>query len=351
MNNSTNKILQGMAAMTGHSNLMPQALSEDPFTTETGLVAKTNVPSDPMGYLDSLNVKSVDQPLEEMPLVDLSRSIGQTLEVPMEQKKEVVKKQLAKKVKKAPEKKVEKESRKKGILELIGEGGLYYRGKGARARQIDEEKTLKDPNSDISKITQNIASQLTGRDMSNVNAWTLKQTMPDLFKMAQMQMQRQQQMMSGGGLKGKELTQNMIYKISEGKNIPTMMKRLDEAVEKYGKEMGPVFGRLKEINPYSTKAQEFNAVMRTVKQMVGKWLEKGVLRKEDEEKYKKIFPKMSDTKAVAKAKVKELTKMLTEDYKAMVSTFEKQGYDLTGLTNIQPEISKKNSDPLGILGD
>jgi len=73
MNNSTNKILQGMAAMTGHSNLMPQALSEDPFTTETGLVAKTNVPSDPMGYLDSLNVKSVDQPLEEMPLVDLSR--------------------------------------------------------------------------------------------------------------------------------------------------------------------------------------------------------------------------------------------------------------------------------------
>lgn len=63
-------------------------------------------------------------------------------------------------------------------------------------------------------------------------------------------------------------------------------------------------------NPYDTNAQNLQANIAVAKQIVGKALEGGVLRKEDEVKYAKILPKLSDTDAVAQNKIQQLIQLI-----------------------------------------
>lgn len=66
----------------------------------------------------------------------------------------------------------------------------------------------------------------------------------------------------------------------------------------------PLLGGLRGKMPYDTEAQSLQANIARVKQVIGKALEGGVLRKEDELKYAKILPTLRDTDAVAKNKIK-----------------------------------------------
>ena len=65
----------------------------------------------------------------------------------------------------------------------------------------------------------------------------------------------------------------------------------------------PVLGALRSKNPFDTEAKSLRAEIDRVKQVVGKALEGGVLRKEDEDKYKRILPTINDTDAVAAQKI------------------------------------------------
>lgn len=78
-----------------------------------------------------------------------------------------------------------------------------------------------------------------------------------------------------------------------------------------GSRQGPVAGRIASVNPWDTLGQDIQAEINGVKQTVGKGLEGGVLRKEDEEKYKKILPTLSDTPEVAAAKIANLQRRMT----------------------------------------
>jgi hypothetical protein len=69
---------------------------------------------------------------------------------------------------------------------------------------------------------------------------------------------------------------------------------------------GPIMGRIRSANPYDTSAQGTQAKINLAKQIVGKALEGGVLRKEDEEKYAKILPTIKDTPAVAAKKLENV---------------------------------------------
>jgi hypothetical protein len=72
----------------------------------------------------------------------------------------------------------------------------------------------------------------------------------------------------------------------------------------------PIIGKVRSLNPLDTNAQNLQASIATAKQIVGKALEGGVLRKEDEAKYAKILPTMNDTDAVAQHKIQELVKLI-----------------------------------------
>lgn len=65
----------------------------------------------------------------------------------------------------------------------------------------------------------------------------------------------------------------------------------------------PLLGSIRSANPFDTDAKALRSEIDRVRQVVGKALEGGVLRKEDEEKYKRILPVITDTDEVAVAKI------------------------------------------------
>lgn len=84
----------------------------------------------------------------------------------------------------------------------------------------------------------------------------------------------------------------------------------------------PLLGQIRSKNPFDTEAQGLQASVATAKQIVGKALEGGVLRKEDESKYAKLLPTMGDTDATAQYKIDELTKLITgrlQEYQRNIS--------------------------------
>lgn len=91
-------------------------------------------------------------------------------------------------------------------------------------------------------------------------------------------------------------------------------------------DYGP-FNALRTINPYDQEAQDFNQLVATTKQVIGKGLEGGVLRKEDEAKYEKILPSFKDTKEVRIQKAKQLEQMIINKHNTQLQTLSDANYD------------------------
>lgn len=90
----------------------------------------------------------------------------------------------------------------------------------------------------------------------------------------------------------------------DSQNAIDMVGRLSSSLS--GRQLtGPIKG-LATLSPYATEQKDLQAEIDLARQIVGKFLEGGVLRKEDEEKYKKILPTMYDTQEVAQRKLENL---------------------------------------------
>lgn len=81
------------------------------------------------------------------------------------------------------------------------------------------------------------------------------------------------------------------------------------------------------ITGLGTEAKEKQAVIDRVKQVIGKSLEGGVLRKEDEDKYKKILPTISDAPDVVNVKLAGLKQAIEQKRDEHLSALEDAGYD------------------------
>lgn len=98
------------------------------------------------------------------------------------------------------------------------------------------------------------------------------------------------------------------------------------------------------INPFDTDAQAFNQYVKTYKQVIGKGLEGGVLRKEDEYKYDQIIPKVGDTAEVLKQKAEQLNQMLLNKYNSDLEFLEMSGYNTADLKTIEtPRTTQKTN--------
>ena len=95
---------------------------------------------------------------------------------------------------------------------------------------------------------------------------------------------------------------------------------------------GPIEGKLRSLNPWDQSAQQAKATIFTVKQIIGKGLEGGVLRKEDEYKYAQILPKLSDTSEQVAYKIQLLQKVLTVKYQNRVQMYQQGGYNTSAIT-------------------
>lgn len=90
------------------------------------------------------------------------------------------------------------------------------------------------------------------------------------------------------------------------------LNKLSSAIQSGNGEVSPIVGTLRSINPYDVDQKTLLAMIDKTRQIVGKALEGGVLRKEDEEKYRKILPTTSDTKEVALNKIAMIREQLQE---------------------------------------
>jgi hypothetical protein len=104
---------------------------------------------------------------------------------------------------------------------------------------------------------------------------------------------------------GLELNNTAIQSISDTQAGLDQLGKLQSTFETSSAN-NPVIGRLRGYNPFDTEAQSFDSQLRLTRQIIGKALEGGVLRKEDEAKYSAILPNAGDTDATAVQKLQTI---------------------------------------------
>lgn len=115
---------------------------------------------------------------------------------------------------------------------------------------------------------------------------------------------------------GKGMTDATIGKLSESRSAVASLRDLRTTLQENEQFIGPVAG-LEALNPYS-EARKAQAKIDLVRQRVGKALEGGVLRKEDEEKYKKILATLRDEPSTAIFKVDNLIATIERDMEIFI---------------------------------
>lgn len=126
--------------------------------------------------------------------------------------------------------------------------------------------------------------------------------------------------------------------LAEGKQIPQVLAYLEKtfADPKNAAKTGPLSG-LSRFNPYDTPAQIVQSQVNTAKQLVGKFIEGGVLRKEDESKYDRIMPTMQDTPEVRAAKLANIKRMVEEKYNSYLESYANSGYDVSKYSSFKQD--------------
>lgn len=130
---------------------------------------------------------------------------------------------------------------------------------------------------------------------------------------------------------GKILPETAVSKISDFDNSLNELSNIAGNIEANKKLFGPIAGRVNAANPYNEGAQSLQADLNRAKQVIGKAVEGGVLRKEDEEKYVKMLPTLADTSEVAAHKWGQFVKKLVESRNVYVKNLSGAGYKTSGL--------------------
>ena len=132
--------------------------------------------------------------------------------------------------------------------------------------------------------------------------------------------------MTGEG--GKPLLSGEITKFNDFRSGLNTIARLSDEVGKTGaaaKAGTMIPGFVTELTGWGAEAKSRQAVLDQAKQVVGKAMEGGVLRKEDEAKYMKILPIINDPPDVAKAKLDNLRDVMAQDAEIYLETLEAAG--------------------------
>lgn len=141
---------------------------------------------------------------------------------------------------------------------------------------------------------------------------------------------------------GRDLSNTAVVQLAQSKSAIAELTDLRGVLLANSEYLGPVAG-LQALNPWSP-ARKAQATIDLVKQRVGKALEGGVLRKEDEDKYKKILATLNDTPDTAIYKIDGLIESLERDMDIFIETQTAAGRD----TSRQPKSGRKttNTNPV-----
>lgn len=136
----------------------------------------------------------------------------------------------------------------------------------------------------------------------------------------------------------KPLSDTAIAKISDLQTGLNGLQELKTTITGKTDQLGPIKG-LAALNPWSS-AKKLQANVDLIRQKVGKALEGGVLRKEDEDKYKKILATLTDTPETASYKIDALISSLQNDISIYTSLQQSGGRSI----NVNAALTKKGTN-------
>lgn len=177
--------------------------------------------------------------------------------------------------------------------------------------------------------------QTLGLSSGGLSQLASKVSIDDLYKKAQID--KIYADINGGGTGGgKSISSATALNIADSDAAIDMLNDLERNLKTNSRLLGPVKGLISGVNPYNTAAQDLQSKVNSTKQIVGKYLEGGVLRAEDEKKYEKILPKLSDTPAVAAAKLANVRGLVESKINAQQNRLRTSGYNSSdaGTSNI-----------------
>jgi hypothetical protein len=225
--------------------------------------------------------------------------------------------------------------------------GVVKEGKGLVDEFKDSAKRSRenDPTSDESKQARGVYQQITGSPIADsISAAQIKTYAGPLFegvsqdrKFAQekellgLKSAAEQKSKIAASAKDKMLPPDKVLAVNEGNAIPGLLEDIRGTIESNQGDFGPIQGRLSALNPYNEKSSTIDAQMRSASQAFGRYMEGGVLRKEDEDKYRKMFPQLGDTPEVAKNKLAIVERLLAKRQNSNVAALKQSGYDVSGV--------------------
>lgn len=141
---------------------------------------------------------------------------------------------------------------------------------------------------------------------------------------------------------GERMPADKAIMLAEGGDLPRSIDDLMGTIENNKDVLGPIQGKLRMLNPYDSKAQAVNSQIKRVKQVVGKFMEGGVLRKEDEEKYNEILAGIGNDPKAALAKLTGLKGDLQIRYDNYLDSLSNAGYNTSKFSRMKKKSILKN---------
>lgn len=239
------------------------------------------------------------------------------------------------------------------LVQGVNAGKDLYDKFKASSKASDQEAVYSDPASDESRQARELVSKVGGSPIgesvsrkqiesqygpiAQLASGNLKSTQEhkNAIELARIKAEedRKTEMSKARLVAGKHdrLPADKVLTVNQGNTIPRQLADISATIEQNQDSFGPVMGNLSALNPYDTKTQTIDAQLRSAAQSFGRYMEGGVLRKEDEEKYRRMFPVLGDTPEVARNKLAIVNKLLVDKQKSDVGALESQGYSVNGL--------------------
>lgn len=139
----------------------------------------------------------------------------------------------------------------------------------------------------------------------------------------------------------KPLPPNVVERLSEAQQIPKILKAMDKTIDDNPDLFSPVKGTARSWNPYDEKAKTLLADLESTVQIVGRYLEKGVLKDQDIPRYRKMLPQSGDLQQVARNKNAMAAQKVLNQYNAEIDGLRKAGYDVSAFGNLEMTTQRK----------
>lgn len=197
---------------------------------------------------------------------------------------------------------------------------------------IATAKRLQDTNS-IAQLKLLMEQAKYNRENERYQDTLKQQNLDNMFKLLNLKLQEDKANKPDEGKILPEGSVKMISEIDTANNQLNTLRGKVSEMSDYLKD--PIKARLAVLNPYGKEAQLYRQFIATTKQVIGKGLEGGVLRKEDEYKYDKIIPRIGDTDEILRGKIDQLQQMLNSNKDLYIKNLEGAGYNVGGIKQQQ----------------